>query len=289
MARREHAHTRLERNSCKSSPPISRPTRGVNALCATRQSRLLALVQSALVCANLRRQLLIFFAAFASFAVNHPQQFRRHLQTHQQPSCCFAINPASNQSPGHHGQRYLNALEVRKQVGHFAFRFALAAHLRHRFGQHHPPFQFSAKGHRLLRGMRMAYRCALLCRGLALLAIPAEQLAPPVISVSRLRGSCWQLLPCSSVWISSCIKLSGFCFSITKSPIYPDYQILPAPLPHGLRLGFQRSYSIQPQKFRVKSGPNRVELASNRVKSVVFLLSITLYAFKVSWALAKSQ
>jgi hypothetical protein len=110
---------------------------------------------------------------------------------HQQASCCLAIDPASNYRPGHHRQRHLNALKVRKQVRQLAFRSALPTHLRNRFGQHNPPLQVSAKGGRLLAGMRMAYSRALLCGGLALLAIPPEHLAPPIVGVARLWNSIW--------------------------------------------------------------------------------------------------
>jgi hypothetical protein len=110
---------------------------------------------------------------------------------HNQPSGCLAINPASDQCLGHHRQRNLNALEIREQVRNLAFRPALSAHLRYRFGQHNPPLQVPAKGHRQLPGMRVAYRRPLLSRGLALLAIAPKHLAPPVIAVPRLWNSIW--------------------------------------------------------------------------------------------------
>jgi hypothetical protein len=65
-------------------------------------------------------------------------------------------------------------------------RLASPAHLRHGFSQHSLPLALPAQRCRLLRGMGMANPLTLFRRGLALLAIPAKHLAPPVIGVARL-------------------------------------------------------------------------------------------------------
>jgi hypothetical protein len=135
---------------------------------------------------------------------------------HQEPSCCLAINPAVNQRPGHRRQSYLNALEIAKQVRHLAFGPALPAHLGYRFGQHNPPLQVPAKGHRLLRGVSMAYPSALFCRGLALLAIPEKQLASPVIAVPRL----WH----SAGFLSVFRAVDTFHHSVSNSGDYQFWQ-----------------------------------------------------------------
>jgi hypothetical protein len=167
---------------------------------------------------------------------------------HQHPSCCFAIDPAMNQRPGYHCQRYLNALEIGEKIAHLAFRLAPATHLRYRFGQHNPPLQVPAKGRRLLRGVRMAYRRALFCRGLALLAIPAEQLAPPVIAVPSLRHSGWR-------WITASVSLlNQLCFlrfprsramSAISGDLGPCFRAA-HPLPHGLNYDSKRLIPFDP-------------------------------------------
>ena len=75
---------------------------------------------------------------------------------YHQPPGCLAIDPAIDQRLGHHGQRYLNSLEIREQVRHLAFGLALAAHLRHRFGQDRPAFSLAAHRSRQLAGMGIA-------------------------------------------------------------------------------------------------------------------------------------
>lgn len=89
--------------------------------------------------------------------------------------------------------------------------------------------------------------------------------------------------------VTCCIKLSRARFSITKLPIHPIYQIC-LPHPPWPRLGFQRSYSIQPQISDLKITPNCVKLGSNRVKSAVFILmAVQCVGFVLGLAKAKSQ
>lgn len=126
--------------------------------------------------------------------MSHPQQFRHRLQLHHQPARRFAVNPAVNQCLRHDSNRHLYALKIRQQVCHLALRPALPAHLRYRFCQHRPPRTLSAHRGRQLPCMRIANVRAFLRRGFALLSIPAEHLAPPVIGVPRLRNSFWRWL-----------------------------------------------------------------------------------------------
>jgi hypothetical protein len=148
---------------------------------------------------------------------------------HQEPSCCFAINPAVNQRPGHRRQSYLNALEIAKQVRYLAIRLASAAHLGYRFGQHNPPLQVPAKRHRLLRGVRIAYLRALFSRCLALLAIPEKQLASPVIAVPRL----WHSAEGLSVF-RTVDTFHHFRFPIPAITNFGNSGNLPCPTPLGL-------------------------------------------------------
>ena len=102
-----------------------------------------------------------------------PQQNRRRLYFHRHPARRLRINPAINQRLRHHSDRPLDLPEIPKSYS--------------RLRQQRPPCFRPTPRHVLLRRMAVADVRAFFRRRLALLPIPPEHLAPPVIRIPGLR------------------------------------------------------------------------------------------------------
>jgi hypothetical protein len=172
--------------------------------------------------------------SFVSFVVKvclwQSQQFRGRLQSHSQPSRCLAINPAINQRLGHHCQRHLDRIEIHEDVRHVKLRLATCPHAARDLSQHHHQLQLPSQCQRLLSRMRVTDVAVFLCRGLALFAIPAKHLAPPVIGLSCLRHPRHHRILTALDYVGhfrhKVKSFSLFNYQITN---FPNYQIF---LPH---------------------------------------------------------
>ena len=114
------------------------------------------------------------------------QQNRRVLQLHRQLSRRLAINPAVNQRLRHQADRALNRPEVPEYVSQRKTPGPCGTHMQRHLGQDHSPLLLAHARRFLLLRMLVTDRLALDGRGFALLSVPAEQLAPPVIGVASL-------------------------------------------------------------------------------------------------------